>query len=90
MFKTTLSALALATGLLASSAMAADTTVRVLKEAAEVTRDKPGLVVNVAVGYGGRREITDAVRGLLHEHAHQLRIEVRAGLALDLGDRLAR
>ena len=46
-----------------------DTTVRVLKEAAEVTRDKPGLVVNVAVGYGGRREIADAVRGLLHEHA---------------------
>jgi short-chain Z-isoprenyl diphosphate synthase len=46
-----------------------DTTVRVLKEAAEVTRDKTGLVVNVAVGYGGRREIADAVRGLLHEHA---------------------
>jgi short-chain Z-isoprenyl diphosphate synthase len=48
-----------------------DTTVRVLKEAAEVTRDKPGLVVNVAVGYGGRREIADAVRGLLHEHAEK-------------------
>ena len=48
-----------------------DTTVRVLKEAAEVTRDKTGLVVNVAVGYGGRREITDAVRGLLHEHAEK-------------------
>jgi short-chain Z-isoprenyl diphosphate synthase len=46
-----------------------DTTVRVLKEAAEVTREKPGLVVNVAVGYGGRREIADAVRSLLHEHA---------------------
>ena len=25
--------------------------------------------VNVAVGYGGRREIADAVRVLLHEHA---------------------
>jgi short-chain Z-isoprenyl diphosphate synthase len=25
--------------------------------------------VNVAVGYGGRREIADAVRSLLHEHA---------------------
>ena len=48
-----------------------DTTVRVLKEAAEVTRDKTGLVVNVAVGYGGRREIADAVRGLLHEHAEK-------------------
>jgi short-chain Z-isoprenyl diphosphate synthase len=46
-----------------------DSTVRVLKEAAEATRDKQGLMVNVAVGYGGRREITDAVRSLLHEHA---------------------
>jgi short-chain Z-isoprenyl diphosphate synthase len=48
-----------------------DTTVRVLKEAAESTRDKPGLLVNVAVGYGGRREIADAVRGLLQEHAEK-------------------
>ncbi|HVV77109.1 MAG TPA: isoprenyl transferase [Mycobacteriales bacterium] len=46
-----------------------DSTVRVLKEAAEVTRDKSGLLVNVAIGYGGRREITDAVRSLLQEHA---------------------
>jgi short-chain Z-isoprenyl diphosphate synthase len=46
-----------------------DTTVRVLKEAEESTRDKTGLIVNVAVGYGGRREIADAVRGLLQEHA---------------------
>jgi len=48
-----------------------DTTVRVLKEADDATRDKSGLVVNVAVGYGGRHEITDAVRGLLHEHAEK-------------------
>ncbi|MGH3316995.1 MAG: polyprenyl diphosphate synthase, partial [Nocardioidaceae bacterium] len=27
------------------------------------------MLVNVAVGYGGRREITDAVRSLLSEHA---------------------
>jgi short-chain Z-isoprenyl diphosphate synthase len=46
-----------------------DSTVRVLKEADERTRDKDGLVVNVAVGYGGRREIADAVRSLLHERA---------------------
>jgi short-chain Z-isoprenyl diphosphate synthase len=46
-----------------------DSTVRVLKEAAEATRDKDGLLVNVAIGYGGRREITDAVRSLLQEHA---------------------
>jgi short-chain Z-isoprenyl diphosphate synthase len=46
-----------------------DSTVRVLKEAAESTLDRGGLLVNVAVGYGGRREIADAVRGLLQEHA---------------------
>src|SRR5215469_7288885 len=35
---------------------------RVLKDAAETTAGYPGLKVNVAVGYGGRREIADAVR----------------------------
>jgi short-chain Z-isoprenyl diphosphate synthase len=44
-------------------------TAAVLKEAAASTAAKPGLHVNVAVGYGGRREIADAVRSLLHEHA---------------------
>ncbi|WP_265333846.1 isoprenyl transferase [Nocardioides sp. Kera G14] len=39
-----------------------------LKAAAEATRDVDGLLVNVAVGYGGRREIADAVRSLLAEH----------------------
>jgi len=48
-----------------------DTTVRVLKEAAEATRDRSGLLVNVAVGYGGRREIADAVRGLLQAHVER-------------------
>ncbi len=40
-----------------------------LKAAEEATRHNDGLLVNVAVGYGGRREIADAVRSLLHEHA---------------------
>jgi len=40
-----------------------------LKQAAESTRDVDGLLVNIAVGYGGRREIADAVRSLLQEHA---------------------
>jgi short-chain Z-isoprenyl diphosphate synthase len=40
-----------------------------LKAAAESTREVDGIWVNVAVGYGGRREIADAVRSLLHEHA---------------------
>jgi short-chain Z-isoprenyl diphosphate synthase len=44
-------------------------TAQKLKEAEEVTRDVKGLLVNVAVGYGGRREIADAVRSLLAEHA---------------------
>jgi short-chain Z-isoprenyl diphosphate synthase len=44
-------------------------TARVLKDAANATADCPGLLVNVAVCYGGRREIADAVRSLLQEHA---------------------
>jgi short-chain Z-isoprenyl diphosphate synthase len=44
-------------------------TARVLKDAAEATAGNDGLLVNVAVGYGGRREIADAVRSLLLEHA---------------------
>jgi len=31
--------------------------------------DKAGLHVNLAVGYGGRREIADAVRAIVHHHA---------------------
>jgi short-chain Z-isoprenyl diphosphate synthase len=41
----------------------------VLKDADDATANYPGLQVNVAVGYGGRREIADAVRSLLQEHA---------------------
>ena len=46
-------------------------TARVLKSAADATADRTGLMVNVAVGYGGRREIADAVRSLLQSHAAQ-------------------
>jgi short-chain Z-isoprenyl diphosphate synthase len=42
---------------------------QVLKDAEEETAEYPGLLVNVAVGYGGRREIADAVRSLLQDHA---------------------
>ncbi len=41
----------------------------VLKEAEEATRHVNGIIVNVAVGYGGRQEIADAVRSLLLDHA---------------------
>jgi short-chain Z-isoprenyl diphosphate synthase len=44
-------------------------TARRLKEATDETRDVDGIMVNIAVGYGGRREIADAVRSLLQEHA---------------------
>jgi short-chain Z-isoprenyl diphosphate synthase len=44
-------------------------TAQVLKDAAEATADQTGLLVNVAVCYGGRREIADAVRSLLQDHA---------------------
>ena len=40
-----------------------------LKAAEDATRDIDGVLVNIAVGYGGRREIADAVRSLLHEQA---------------------
>lgn len=46
-------------------------TAQVLKEAADATQSSTGLTVNVAVGYGGRREIADAVRSLLAEHAER-------------------
>ncbi|GAB3666310.1 isoprenyl transferase [Actinocorallia lasiicapitis] len=48
-----------------------DKTAHVLKDAEESTSNADGLIVNVAVGYGGRREIADAVRSLLHEQASQ-------------------
>jgi short-chain Z-isoprenyl diphosphate synthase len=42
----------------------------VLKAAAERTGERSGgAQVNIAVGYGGRREIADAVRSLLNAHA---------------------
>jgi short-chain Z-isoprenyl diphosphate synthase len=44
-------------------------TAQVLKDAAEATSGQTGLLVNVAVCYGGRREIADAVRSLLQDHA---------------------
>ena len=48
-----------------------DRTARLLKQAAESTADIDGILVNVAVGYGGRREVVDAVRSLLTEHAKE-------------------
>jgi len=56
--------------------MLPDCTAAALKAAQDVTADVQGLHVNVAVGYGGRREIADAVRSVLRMHAE-------AGSSLD-------
>jgi short-chain Z-isoprenyl diphosphate synthase len=49
-----------------------DTTARALKEAAEASRGcETGRHVTLAVGYGGRQEVIDALRSLLHERAEQ-------------------
>lgn len=40
-----------------------------LQEAADRTSGRSGVHVNVAIGYGGRQEIADAVRALLRESA---------------------
>jgi short-chain Z-isoprenyl diphosphate synthase len=45
-----------------------DSTARALKDAVEATRECPtGAHVTLAIGYGGRQEIIDAVRDLLTE-----------------------
>ncbi|TDD50279.1 isoprenyl transferase [Kribbella antibiotica] len=46
-------------------------TAETLKRAETATQDSDGMIVNVAVGYGGRRELADAVRSLLLEEAAQ-------------------
>lgn len=46
-------------------------TARRLEEAASRAADVEGMVVNVAIGYGGRREIADAVCSMLREAADE-------------------
>lgn len=46
-----------------------EATQKILNNAQETTADVPGLLVNVAVGYGGRQEVVDAVRSYLREEA---------------------
>lgn len=42
--------------------------VRALTETEEATKDRSGLHINLAVGYGGRSEITAAMRSVIEEH----------------------
>jgi short-chain Z-isoprenyl diphosphate synthase len=47
-----------------------DTTARALKEAVEATSEcATGAHVTLAIGYGGRQEVLDAIRALLYEQA---------------------
>lgn len=47
-----------------------DSTAHALKEAVEATREcSPGAHVTLAIGYGGRQEVLDAIRALLYEQA---------------------
>jgi short-chain Z-isoprenyl diphosphate synthase len=47
-----------------------DTTARALKKAVEATREcATGAHVTLAIGYGGRQEVLDAIRALLYEQA---------------------
>jgi len=55
-----------------------------LKAAEEATGDVEGMLVNVAVGYGGRREIADAVRSLLIDQAAQGRTLEELAEVLDV------
>src|SRR5688500_15436678 len=42
---------------------------RLLRKAERDTAGLPGMVVNIAISYGGRHELRDAVRSLLAQHA---------------------
>jgi short-chain Z-isoprenyl diphosphate synthase len=48
-----------------------DETATRIVAAARRTEGRTGMEVNIAVGYGGRREIADAVRKLLQQHAEE-------------------
>ncbi len=48
-----------------------DTLLAALADAEARTADDRGLHINLAVGYGGRREIADAVRSIVHHHAER-------------------
>jgi short-chain Z-isoprenyl diphosphate synthase len=45
--------------------------IRAMQSAEERTASHTGMHINLAVGYGGRREIADAVRSIVHQHSAQ-------------------
>lgn len=56
-----------------------------LKEAAAKTKGTPGVLVNVAIGYGGRSEIADAVKSLILDksQAGLSAAEIAASVSVD-------
>ncbi len=59
-------------------------TAAMLKQAETVTADVDGMLVNVAVGYGGRQEVVDAVRSLLASEAAAGKTLSQAAQAVDV------
>ncbi len=59
-------------------------TAAMLKQAETVTADVDGMLVNVAVGYGGRQEVVDAVRSLLASEAAAGKTLNQAAQAVDV------
>jgi short-chain Z-isoprenyl diphosphate synthase len=57
-----------------------------LKRAAESTAGLPGMRLNVCVGYGGRQELTDAMRSLLLEQAAKGRSLEEVASTLEVDD----
>ncbi len=54
-----------------------------LDKAAVETKDVNGIVVNVAIGYGGRNEIVDAVKSLIIEGRNKTPEELAAGINIE-------
>jgi len=57
-----------------------------LREAAQSTEGVSGLQVNVAIGYGGRHEIADAVRSYLAQQAEAGSTLAELAERIDVGD----
>jgi len=54
-----------------------------LRDSTDRTEGRPGAEVNIAVGYGGRQEIVDAVRALLAEHPQASRAELAQAITVE-------
>lgn len=60
-----------------------DSTAHALKRAVDVTREHRGGHVTLAVGYGGRQELVDAIREHLYANAGRDPRHIAAELTMD-------